>query len=756
MATIKDVAKLAGVSIASVSNYLNHPNLVGSANAAKIKNAISTLGYKQNAMAKNLKSKRSNDIGIILPNFDDSYYAQIYQGIESVFQQSDFYLNLAFSYDNKEREEMILDGFLKKQICGLILISSKTDSWKFYYDSYISKNKPMVLLDRQIDNLDANIIYFDNKETISFLTKTLIEKNLKNIVLITGPQAFQCESMCIEGFSETMKKSNIPLNPDTQIVSSGSSKEDSFKSTVELFKKTVPEAIITTSENRAIGIIECMELLGYSIKDIPVLTLGEDHWNRHTHSIATLSTIRPAIHMGELAANILINQIDTPIINENKHIVLKDKILQEERQEHPFLKKTIKPHAKCEDKGIRILLLDTMQVHALTGLMNNFYNMYGINTTIEIVSHHQLYQKILDDRKNAEKGKAFDVFMFDIPWLYTLANSEILADISEYINKPSFDTSLFLPDSLDYFSKYDDNYYGLPFMYAPQILYYRKDLFNDPLLKQEFEQIFHSQLRPPRTWKEFNAISEFFSFYTEKIPYGTSIPAAFPESLAPEIYLRIFSAGGSVFDQNNKVILNKPKNLKAYIDLLKIFKFAKPNFRQTDDIGVVNDFLNGETAMVITYPSFINESVNGHAQKKIMSNIGFAQIPGQSPILGGWSLGINQLSDHKDEAFKFLSWACTDQISNHLSLLGGFSAVESTYSNDELIKLYPWFPIYHSAHKNSRPIVPPRKENGDIVSQNMIDEIVCKGIYSLIEEDKEIPSVIEETQQELEKLLLNQ
>ena len=754
MATIKDVAKLAGVSIASVSNYLNHPSLVGSANFAKIKNAIETLGYRQNTMAKNLKSNKYNDIGVILPNFDDTYYAQIFQGIESVFQHSNFYLNLAFSYDNKETEERIVEGFLKKQICGLILIPSMVDNWKFYYDSYISKNKPMVLLDRPIDNLESNIIYFDNKKTVSFLTLKLIEKKFSNIVLITGPQNYRCESMCIDGFVETMKSHNIPLHPQNQIISSGSSKEDSFKSTVELFKKMVPDAIITTSENRAIGIIECMALLGYSIKDIPVLTLGEDHWNKHTHSIATLSTIRPAIHMGELAATILINQIDTPITNENKHIILGDKILEEERQDHPFLKTEPNVFTKQKDKELRILLLDTMQVHSLSGLLKNFYNTTGINTSIEIASHHQLYQKILDEQTKTKDAKKFDVFMFDIPWLYTLANSGILADISDYIKKPMLDSTLFLPGSFDYFSKFENKNYGLPFMYAPQILYYRKDLFNNPILKQEFEQIFHSQLRPPETWKEFNAISEFFSFYTDEIAYGTSIPAAFPESLAPEIYLRIFSAGGSIFDEKNRVVLNKPQNLKAYIDLLKICKSAKPNFRQTDDVGVVNDFLNGETAMLITYPSFINESVDGHTQKKIMSNIGFAQIPAQSPILGGWSLGINNLSENKDEAFQFLRWACTDQISNHLSLLGGFSAVESTYSNDELVKLYPWFPIYHSAHKNSRPILPPRKKNGEIISQNLIDEIVCKGIYSLIENDKDIPSILEDTQKELEKILL--
>ena len=90
MATIKDVAQMAGVSIATVSNYINHTKPVSKEVSARIQNAINVLQYSQNLSARSLKSNTYSDIGIILPNFDDSYYVQIFQGIESVFQNSGY------------------------------------------------------------------------------------------------------------------------------------------------------------------------------------------------------------------------------------------------------------------------------------------------------------------------------------------------------------------------------------------------------------------------------------------------------------------------------------------------------------------------------------------------------------------------------------------------------------------------------------------------------------------------------------------
>lgn len=115
MATIKDVARMAGVSIATVSNYLNQTKPVSREASSRIQEAVDTLQYAQNLSAKNLKSNSYTDVGIILPNFDDTYYVQVFQGIESTFQNTGYYTNLAFSYDIPDFEQNIIHNFLKNK-----------------------------------------------------------------------------------------------------------------------------------------------------------------------------------------------------------------------------------------------------------------------------------------------------------------------------------------------------------------------------------------------------------------------------------------------------------------------------------------------------------------------------------------------------------------------------------------------------------------------------------------------------------------
>ena len=107
-------------------------------------------------------------------------------------------------------------------------------------------------------------------------------------------------------------------------------------------------------------------------------------------------------------------------------------------------------------------------------------------------------------------------------------------------------------------------------------------------------------LRPPSTLKEFNTIADFFTNKTTAISYGISIPTAYSECLTPEIYMRLRSYGSSLFNRHGNVCLDSDHSLKAYINFVKSIKNAKPDYRTATDISVVDDFLKGETAMLIS------------------------------------------------------------------------------------------------------------------------------------------------------------
>lgn len=580
MATLKDVANLAGVSIATVSNYLNNTKPVSKEISKKIQDAVNELHYSINQNAKNLKSKTNTDIGVILPSLNDSYYVQLFQGIKSYFQNTNYYLNLDFSENIPESEKNIVHNLLKKQVCGLILVSCQPMNWKFYYDNFTSKNIPLVLIDRNIHSLDANFVSFNNRILLRNMIESLLQSGFTDIYLMSGPESYGCEFECIRGFCDAFK--NYNLSP-------------------------------------------------------------------------------PA---------------------------------------------------------------------------------YAFFQT------DRLYETIVEKyRSNNEQP--YDVFMYDIPWLPSLASEQILEDITTKFH--SINPDIFLPNCLKYYSIFNGRYYGIPFMYAPQIFYYRKDLFENTALKNDYERENNISLRPPSTLKEFNTIADFFTNKTTAISYGISIPTAYSECLTPEIYMRLRSYGGSLFNRHGNVCLDSDHSLKAYINFVKSIKNAKPDYRTATDISVVDDFLKGETAMLISYPSFLSD-VTDLRKNSIVGSIGYHLIPGHSPLLGGWGLGINSHSDKKQEAFEFLKWTCDEQITNYSSLLGGLSALNSTYTNDELTELYPWLPLYHSIYKYTKPTIPPKLSNNKVIPQYEIDAVVCDWIYKLLDSEIDVQQAITNTHLELESL----
>lgn len=747
MATIRDVAQLAEVSIATVSNYLNHTKPVKKTTAKKIQQAIDTLKYSQNLSARSLKSNTYLDVGVILPNFDDSYYVQIFQGIENAFQNSGYFTNLAFSYDIPDFEQNILKGFLQKQICGLILVSCQPDNRKLFHDHFSSETRPLVLIDRDIQNLDANFISFDNYSMIHRITSNLLAQGLRRLILISGPDRFECEANCIQGFRTAMAQAGF-IPPSKTVIQTNLSREDAFRKTTQLLRLKTPDAIVTTSESLASGVIEGLTVHGYSSDAIPVLTLGEEHWNYHTHSFASGSAPRPAIKLGQTAANLLLAQLKAPLTKENERVLLKASPIPAFPVQALAASAVHQTPDGPNSKPLRILMVNTPQVHTFLGLLKDFENQHGIRTEITILPHHHFYETLLEKHGSAG-DMPFDVFMYDIPWLPSLAVNHVLEDITEDVNQ--MDLNIFLPDCLKYFSAFQDHYYGIPFMYAPQILYYRKDLFEDPELKNLYEHRNNITLRPPRTLKEFNTVADFFSCHTDAIPYGLSIPAAYNECLAPEIYMRLRAYGGRLFSSSGQVCLDEKIALKAYVSFLRSIQAAKPDYRTATDISIVQDFLKGETAMLITYPSFLTDVVD--LQKSSMiGSIGYYHIPGRSPLLGGWSLGISSRSEARGAAMKFLKWSCDQKTANYFSLLGGQTAITSTYTNDELVKLYPWLPLYYSTYPYTRPMLPPRLNHRTILSQADIDSIVCHELFELMDGKLEVQDAISNTRQKLQAL----
>ena len=742
MATIKDVAREAGASIATVSYYLNHTKPVSKETSNAIQTAIDKLKYSHNMFARNVRTRRNKDIGVILPDLEDSYYVQLFQGIKAYFRDTEYSVRVEFSENVPEFERNIAEDFLKRQVCGLFLVPCQPNSWEFYHNKFISKNIPLVLMDRNIEHLDASFVSFDYYIMMQKMTEELLDKGHRDIYLVSGPDKFTCEADCIRGFTEACEKYGITVTKDI-CIKTDMSKEDAFRKTVELLKDKNPDAIVATTEPLATGATEGLSVLNDSSQTIPVAAFSEQHWNYYTHSFVSEFVVRAAINLGRTAAKIMERQLAEPCSFKNEHVILNDCSVRAKQD----VAENNNEVAVAKQKRIRVLMLFNKQTVALLNMIRNFEKATGIQVEADIKVYEEGYEEIINNYYREKEP--YDVVMYAIPWLPTLASKHILQDITAEAKELE---DVFLKNSLKYAGGYDEAYYGLPFLYGPHILYYRKDLFNDPGLKAEYEKMSSISLRPPKTLKEFNTIADFFTNETDAVKYGMTISSETNACLVQEVYVRLLAFGAKIFDSQGHVCFESEKTLKAYSSFIESVKCAKPDFRNDNDTTATQAFIRGETAMLISCPvNFID--ITDLRKIENTGSVGYQIVPGYAPLLGGTGFGIIRKSKKKEESMQFLRWTCKEQVASYVTLLGGHSAVASSYNNDALLNLYPWLQLYESMSECAKPILPPTLKNGKVIPLIEIDQIVGKWVYKLLDKEIEIAEAIKCTHQELEELV---
>lgn len=205
-ATIKDVAKLAEVSISTVSRVINDSKPVSPEARRRVLKAIDDLGYKPNEIARSLVTKKSNLIGVIVDDIGKSYVAQIVRGIEEVGRMYNYDIVLCSSYGDEETELRFMQLLMQKQVEGIIVVS-EIDNFKI--GSSLEKyNIPLVYLNRFYNIITSPTVSIDNELASSTIVNHLLENGHKNILYITHEQdnELTIEKSKIKGYEEAIYK----------------------------------------------------------------------------------------------------------------------------------------------------------------------------------------------------------------------------------------------------------------------------------------------------------------------------------------------------------------------------------------------------------------------------------------------------------------------------------------------------------------------------------------------------------------------
>lgn len=751
MATLKDVARDAGVSIATVSCCLSGTRNVKPETRMRIMDSIEKLKYIPNASAQSLKKSLSNTIGVVLSDIDDTYHTEIFKGISSYLHKMGYNTNVAFSNNTAYGEYQIIKDFISQNVSGLLIISSMPKNTEFYQTRINNYNIPAVFIDRMPQNMDVDFIGFDNYKTVHHMTSQLLDQGFRRIALVTGSRTFTSESNSILGYKNAFLEKNIPF--DSQLIQrTNMSKEDTLQTALANLDFHSIEAVIATSENIAFGILEALHIQNLSIpEDILLLSLGEERWNQSARISSMIYTSRTASTLGVKAAEMLISRINSPAMPKQKTF-LNDRILEESIVVSPPAKKTCSFIQNTRrDKPLRILMVDLATSRSAKLLTQHFTHTTGIPVEIDLIPHSKLLKSIVRDMDLAEHQ--YDIYMYDVPWLAYMIQNGLVSDISEYVNNDSFNKDTVFAHNLENCC-YEHKYYGVPLISGSHIMFYRKDIFENHTIAKKYKEKYLLSLRPPKTWTEFNKTAEYFTrSYNPESPteYGTSLAGIVDEELAPEILIRMWSCGGNLWDNYNRATLNTSAAAKAFKSLLQTTNYIGQNPLQTSINDTVSAFSSGKTAMLITYSEYAAQ-ISKSMHQNIIGQVGYELLPGKTSVSIGWNLGLNPNTTKREEAFRYFDWLYQRSTSYYMTIMDGQSPVVAPYHSHELLKLYPWLELTEPSFQYCRKRTSPYAPKSLIIPQARIEQILCNAFKDVLSGNLSIQDSLEKWQIEMEYL----
>lgn len=752
MATLKDVAKDAGVSIATVSCCLSGKKKVKPETQAKIMDSIEKLKYIPNVSARNLKKASSKKIGIVLTDIDNSYHAEIFKGASAYLQEKGYDINVAFSNNSPDIECKKINDFVTSNVSGLLLVTSQPGNTEFFSGRIKNFNIPAVFIEHRPESLDFNFVGFNNYKTTFFLTESLLQKGYRNIALITGPLIFSSERDAADGYRAALQRYEITPKSDL-FQTTNMTKEDAFKALLTLPLLEEIDAVIATSENIAMGIAEACRIRGIRVPgDIQILSFGEESWLRTSAAPEIIRTSRTAFTLGTAAAELLLDNIQTPVLFEEKTLIFSDEIIhtdlhlpmKKERQNTNFT-----PLVKREP--LRILMVDLATSHSAEILSRNFTRITDVPVEIDYLPQNKMLKTIVSDMEKSDPH--YDIYMYDIPWLEYMVQNGLVADITEYVESSSFNAEAFFPHNLKN-CMYEDRYWGIPIVGGSQIMFYRRDLFENHGIRKEFKDQFQIELVPPRTWTEFNGIAAFFTrSYNPASPtlYGTSLAGDQDEAFAPELLIRLWSYGGKLWDKYNRVCLDSPENAQALRSIMETLKYVENPPLETSIDKTVNDFCSGRTAMLITYTEYANR-ISESIHDNIIGRVGYEAIPGRTPASVGWNLGLNPYTARSAEAYWYFQWLCRKDISIYMTILDGQSPAAAPYQSHELLKLYPWLELTEKSFDYCRKRDVPYAKKSLIIPRSRIEAVLCDAAKNVISGSLSLPDALKKGHEEMTAL----
>ena len=335
MATIKEIAAAANVSVATVSYALNGKKGIGEKKKAEILKLAKIMGYVPNSVARSLQARATNMIGVIMPRLTNSFNGELLVKLEEYTREKGYYLLLGTTDNNPEIEAEVIEKLVRKNIDALVVVPGNYSNEEFYREvtATLNKNKiPVVFIIAFYKNILANYVALDLETAFYNLTNYLFSKTEKGNILFFGghPDEYYTR-VRLTGIKKAFGENGMRFPEKNQIdIGKGNTMKNGYRAIMNFLKKNtkIPEAIIGLNDLVAFGIIKGLKENGIIVPD-DVLVTGCDDIYLPAMEDYNLTTLRiPVEEVAKFTINAVMNNLANTKLSLQQQIILQLDIIK--------------------------------------------------------------------------------------------------------------------------------------------------------------------------------------------------------------------------------------------------------------------------------------------------------------------------------------------------------------------------------------------------------------------------------------------
>jgi LacI family transcriptional regulator len=310
--TIRDIARLAGVSVATVSGVLNNKPTVKPALVDRVKKAMEALDYHPDHVARSLRVRRTCTVGMVIADVTNPFFTEVIRGVEKEAQSNGYSVILCDANEDPALERHYLSTLFSRRVDGVLLAPTSSPSAQ---ESRIHKRFPIVLIDRIPLGFTGDAVMTDNFGGAYDGTRHLIELGHRQIAIISGQLNFSNGLDRLDGFRKALQEQHLAL-PDEYFQRGDFQLESGYRCGLELMRLPMPPTAIFSCNNRmTLGLMRALsEVHVHCPEAVSVLGFDDFEWSAYfTPRLTTIA--QPAYEMGTQAMQILLRRLQAPAEN---------------------------------------------------------------------------------------------------------------------------------------------------------------------------------------------------------------------------------------------------------------------------------------------------------------------------------------------------------------------------------------------------------------------------------------------------------